>query len=356
MDTHVTAPTPEQNPVDLGFTMPARFSPHQRSFVGWPRSPKGYRWNMEMIQAEHAAIARAVARFEPCSIIADPADADDVQREFADDANIDVLAMPCDDGWIRDNGPIFVTHPSGQVAMMDFAFNGWGKYPDFEHDDTIPSSIAETFGVKRFVSHLVLEGGGFGVDGEGTLITNEQFLLNPNRNPGWSREEIEAELHRTLGIEKVIWLGYGLVEDSGTDGHIDNNCQFLEPGVVMLQTVETSINPNHPGVEENRRRLKNARDAKGRKLEIVEMEILPYTTPNPWASAPVPYTNYYIVNGGVIMPALGGPEDDIALPRLEKLFPGREIVPVETIAMAIDGGGIGCVTQQMPAPITEQKS
>lgn len=340
----------QRSPLEAGFTMPARFGPHQRSFVGWPGNPSGYRWDMDMIKAEHAAIARAIARFEPCTVVASPSNGKEAIDEFADEPDIDVLEVSCDDGWIRDNGPIFVTHPDGTVALVDFAFNGWGKFPDYEQDNQVPAQIADAFGVERFTSSMVLEGGGFGVDGEGTLMANEQFLLNPNRNPGWTRDGIEQELHRTLGIEKVIWLGYGLVEDAGTDGHIDNNCQFLEPGVVMLQTVESPINPNHPGAEDNRRRLTEARDAKGRKLEIVEMEILPYTTPNPWATAPVPYTNYHIVNGGVIMPALGGPEDDIALPRLEKLFPGREIVPVETVAMAIDGGGVGCVTQQMPAP------
>lgn len=339
-----------QDPTQNGFTMPARFGPHQRSFVGWPRDPIDYRVDMDMIKTEHAAVARAIARFEPCTIIADPDDATEVLREFADDDNIDVLTIACDDGWIRDNGPIFVTHPDGRMAMVDFAFNGWGEYPIYQKDNAVPLSIADALGVERFVSSMVLEGGGFGVDGEGTLITNEQCMLNPNRNPGMTRYDIERELHRTLGVEKVIWLGYGLVEDSGTDGHVDNNCQFLEPGVVLLQTLNSSLNPNYPGVEENRRRLKGARDANGRKLEVIEIDILPYTSPNTWSHYPVPYVNYYIVNGGVIMPALGGAEDDLALPRLEKLFPGREIVPVETIAMAIDGGGIGCITQQMPAP------
>ncbi len=339
-------------PVETGFTMPARFGPHQRSFVGWPRNPIGYRMDMEMIKSEHAAVARAIARFEPCTVIADPADHAEVQGIFTDDTSIDVLEAPCDDGWVRDNGPIFVTHADGRVAMLDFVFNGWGKYPIYDKDNALPAAIAKACNVQRFASSMVLEGGGFGVDGEGTLITNEQFLLNPNRNPDMTREDIECELDRTLGVKKVIWLAYGLVEDAGTDGHIDNNCQFLEPGVVMLQTVNSTLNPNHPGAEENRRRLKEARDAKGRKLEIVEMDILPYTSPDGFSAYPVPYTNYYIVNGGVIMPALGGPEDDIALPKLESLFPNREIVPVETIAMAADGGGIGCITQQMPAAFT----
>jgi len=179
-------------------------------------------------------------------------------------------------------------------------------------------------------------------------MATEQFLLNPNRNPNMSREQIEAELHATLGVEKVLWLGYGLVEDGGTDGHVDNVAQFIEPGVVLLQTINTSINPNYPALEENRKRLENATDAKGRKIKVIELDMLPYTDLIDSIAYPVPYVNYYIVNGGVIMPLLGGKEDDIAMSQLEGLFPGREIVGVPSTAIAVDGGGIGCITQQIP--------
>jgi agmatine deiminase len=209
----------------------------------------------------------------------------------------------------------------------------------------------------RHDAPFILEGGGISVDGEGTLITTEKFLLNPNRNATMSRDEIECGLHDYLDIDKVIWLKEGLAEDTSTDGHSDNIVQFVGPGVLLLQTMPNRDNPNFELCKENLRRLREARDAKGRKFEIIEMPILPYTeeirNPNIEHGRPtrypVPYVNYYPVNGALIVPMLGIPEDEAALVILEKVHPERKIVPVPSTALAADGGGVGCVTLQQPA-------
>lgn len=329
-----------------GFAMPPRFAPHARSYIAWP-TEVDYRWSLEAAREEHAVIARAIAKFESVTIIADPKDAAEVEHRLG--GCVETLKIPINDAWVRDNGPIFVIDGGGGVAAVRFEFNGWGnKYPH-DLDAGVPERIAESMAMRCYKAPFVLEGGGFGVDGEGTLIATEQSLLNPNRNPGLSREEIEAGLRDYLGIEKVILLGKGLVEDKDTDGHVDNVCQFIRPGVVLLQTVRDKDNPNYHYAQDNLARLKAARDAKGRKLKIIELDILPYTKEIRGKRYPVPYVNYYVVNGAVIVPALGGPEDAEGLARLAEVFPDRKIVGVPSTALAADGGGVGCITQQLPA-------
>jgi len=324
-------PTPSTPFLD-GLTMPPRYAPHERTYISWPLEV-AYRWSVKEARNEHAFLAKAIAPFEKVTILARPQDVASVSEYLEIGGNIELLEIPLDDAWIRDSGPIFVTD----------ADRRW-------------------LGMRRYDAPFILEGGGFTVDGEGTFITTEQFLLNPNRNAKMSREEIERGLHDYLGIDQVIWLKGGLIEDAHTDGHSDNVVQFVAPGVALLQTMPDRDNPNFELCKENLRRLREARDAKGRKLEIVEMPLLPYTkeivNPNTGSSQParypVPYVNYYQVNDALIVPMLGGPEDEAALPILEKLHPERTIVPVPSTAMAADGGGVGCVTQQQPAGETLQ--
>jgi agmatine deiminase len=349
-------PPTSSTPLLDGLTMPPRYAPHERTYISWPPEVD-YRWSLKEARSEHAFLAKAIAPYEKVTLLARPQDAASVSEyvEIGDD--IELLKIPLDDAWIRDSGPIFVTDSHRGVAMVNFEFNGWGGRYGYDDCNASPTRIAEWLGMRRYDAPFILEGGGFSVDGEGTLITTEQFLLNPNRNAKMSREEIESGLHDYLDVDQVIWLKGGLVEDEGTDGHSDNVVQFVAPGVALLQTMPDRDNPNFELCKENLRRLREARDAKGRKLEIIEMPILPYTeeitNPNIGHDRPtrypVPYVNYYPVNGALIVPMLGGPEDEAALPILEKAHPERTIVPVPSIAMAADGGGVGCVTQQQPA-------
>lgn len=335
--------------------MPARFAAHERTYIAWPFEPD--RWSLEEALKEYAATARAIAPYEPITLLVPPDRISSVSDYLELGDQIEVLEIELDGAWIRDNGPIFVIDGEGGVALVNFQFNGWGERFPHALDDDAPRRIAESLGMRRYDAPFVLEGGGFSVDGEGTLIVTEQFLLNPNRNPNRSREDTERGLRDYLAVEKVIWLERGLVEDRDTDGHSDNIVQFVEPGLVLLQTVSDRDNPNTELCQENPRRLVAARDARGRKLEIVEMDLLPYTEPiaNPAAGFPsptrfpVPYLNYYPVNGALIVPMLGGPDDEKAQLLLQKLHPDREIVGVPSTAMAADGGGVGCITQQQPA-------
>jgi len=195
---------------------------------------------------------------------------------------------------------------------------------------------------------LVAEGGGLAFDGEGTLVTTESVLLNPNRNPGLSREQVEERLRAYLGIEKVIWLSGGLVEDRDTDGHSDNVVQFVRPGVVLAQMAPDRSNPNWDVLRGNRARLAGQTDAAGRRLEVVEMPVLPYVDVAGERFV-VPYTNYYPVNGGIVAPQLGQADDDAAFALLGDLFPDRDVIGAPSRLLAYGGGGIGCITQQLPA-------
>jgi agmatine deiminase len=195
---------------------------------------------------------------------------------------------------------------------------------------------------------FICEGGGISVDGEGTLITTEQVMRNANRYAGKSREDIERGLHDYLGIEKVIWLGLGLVEDTETDGHVDNIVEYVAPGVVLAQTVRDRSNPNYESLQENLRRLKSARDAKGRQLDVIEMDVLPYLLPMNDKCLVAPYTNAYVVNGGIVAPCVDPRLDDLGYRILEQAFPGRRIVPAPGLFQADGGGGIACLTQQVP--------
>jgi len=337
--------TATTTPYADGFAMPIRTAPHDATLLAWPVRRELWGEHLYAAKEEWAQTIRAIAAFEPVTVIANPGDADEVREHCGD---VDLQEIPIDDSWVRDSGPIYVLDGKGRRAMVHFRFNGWGeRYRPYERDADVPRVLAERTGTRRYVSTVNVEGGGISVDGEGTLITTRQYLANENRNPGMSEAEIAAELRATLGIEKVIWLEHGLVEDRDTDGHSDNVVQFVRPGVVLLQMAPSPENPNWERCRENRALLEGATDARGRTLEVVEMSVLPYAEFE-GESYVVPYVNYYPVNGGIIAPAVG--EDDAAgFALLGELFPDRRVVGVPSVLQAYGGGGIGCITQQVPA-------
>jgi agmatine deiminase len=227
---------------------------------------------------------------------------------------------------------------------VQFGFNGWGeKFTPYDNDAHFATRVLELLGEeRRDATHMILEGGSIAVDGEGTLITTEQCLLEQHRNPRLSREQIEAQLREQLGVARVVWLGRGLVEDADTDGHVDNICAFVEPGRVVLQTVTDEANPNFEHCRENLRRLRAA------GLDVVELPWLSYVDGGE-PPIVVPYTNFYVCNGGLIVPTRGEETDAEALALLESLYPGREAVAVPGETLALGGGGVHCITQQVPA-------
>jgi agmatine deiminase len=335
------------SPRDDSLFVPSRTAEHARTFVSWPCRPELWDDHLAEAELEYRATVEAISRFEPVTVIAPPGTQPSLPSGTAH--AIDVAEIPIDDSWVRDNGPIFVVDGQGGVAAVNFGFNAWGgKFAPFDEDARLPPRIAERLGMRVYDAPLVAEGGGLAFDGEGTLITTESVLLNPNRNPGRTRADVEELVGEYLGIEKVIWLAGGLVEDRDTDGHSDNVVQFVRPGVVLVQMAPDRSNPNWEILRENRARLEGETDAAGRTLEVVEMPVLPYVEVGGERYV-VPYVNYFPVNGGIIAPEVGQADDEAGFALLRELFPGREVVGAPSALLAYGGGGIGCVTQQMPA-------
>jgi agmatine deiminase len=251
---------------------------------------------------------------------------------------------------MRDNGPIFVTNDAGEVALVHFRFNSWGeKFLPYDQDAMVPERLASHLGVRRYVAPFVLEGGSFFVDGEGTLFTTEQCLLNPNRNPSMSRDEIEEGLRSFLGVETIVWLPHGLVEDRDTDGHIDGLAQVVRPGTLLFATAAGDDDPNADRFAEDRAVLEAARDARGRTLEVLDGPVNSWVDLEGVGPIVIPYMNFYVADDAVIVPVGGVPEDEPALEIVGKAFPDREVVGVPGVLISHGGGGPHCITQQVPA-------
>jgi agmatine deiminase len=321
--------------------MPAEWERHQATLMEWPTVTRTAFWGelFDRAKADFATVANAVADFEPVLMIADPEQLVEARSMLRED--VQILPIPIDDSWMRDNGPIFVTDGHGRVALVQFRFNAWGeKYLPYERDAAVPEHLAAHFGMRRYEAPMILEGGSFFVDGEGTLLTTEQCLLHPNRNPGMTRDEIERTLGDYLGVSEVIWLGTGHPLDRDTDGHVDAIAQYVRPGAVLLDVPADPSDPYHANGQENLARLKAARDAAGRSIEVVAFEA---GTPSSTA-----YMNHYLVNGGVIVPADGEPNDISALEQIAAAYPDREVVTVPGRTILAGGGGPHCITQQVP--------
>lgn len=343
-----------------GLRLPARSVAHARTLLSWPCRTDVFGPLMPRAREEWAEVARAIARFEPVTLLVRPEDAGQA-RALCGEA-VDLLELPLDDSWIRDNGPIFLSDEAGRVALADFGFDGWDhEFTPFDRDAEVPRRIADAWGVRRYEAPFVLEGGAFNTDGEGTILTTEQCLLY-RRNHGLTRAQNEELLRAWLGVEKIVWLPYGLLEDTGrgtTNGHVDDVAQFVAPGLVLAQTCPPE-NPNHARLEANLEVLRAATDARGRRLEVVEMPLLPYvegvgaglegvTGPGADHLMPAPYVNLVFVNGGVLVPRLGAAGEEAAYERIAALLPGRELVGLPVEMSAFGGGGLGCITQQVPA-------
>jgi len=327
--------------------MPGEWATHERTIVCWPARTSLWGDQLVRAKAAHAATIRAVSRFEPVLVVARPgagveaAHACERSGPFA----VEVIEEPIDDSWVRDNGPVVVTDGKGRRNAISFGFNAWGqKFEPYQADDELATRLAERLGLACHDAPLVLEGGSITVDGTGTLVTTEQCLLHPSRNPALARADIERALHEWLGAERVVWLGAGLVEDTHTDGHVDNVCAFVGPGRALVQTTPDRDNPNHPILVDNRARL----DAAG--IETIAVDVLPYDEVG-GTTVVVPPLNLYLTNGGLVMPI---PDGDAALAsaateEVARALPERDIATVPASVLAYGGGGVHCITQQVPA-------
>jgi agmatine deiminase len=308
--------------------------------MGWPCRVELWGETMEQARADYAAVANAVAAFEPVTMIANPG-ADAALARAALSANVEIVELALDDSWLRDCGPIYALEGDGTRVAVHFAFNAWGeKFAPWDRDAVVGRLIAERLGDRVVESSLVLEGGSILTDGQDTLLTTEQCLLNPNRNPSWSREQIESELRDRLGVQRFVWLGMGLLEDRDTDGHVDLIAAFTHPGHVLLQMVGEQ-NPNFEHCLDNRARLAAA------GIEVSELPLLPYAEVAGERIA-AGYLNFYICNRAVIVPVAGADTDEQALSVIGAAYPRREVVPVPGLVLAYGGGGPHCITQQVP--------
>jgi agmatine deiminase len=332
-------------PAENGFSMPAEWAPHAGCLVSWPCKEETWCGFVEQAKRAYSEVISAINQFEPVFVLSDPSTAREACQAVAKDTP--VIELPLDDSWIRDNGPTFVSSDDGELAIVQFRFNGWGeKFPPFDRDARVPELLADRMRLRRYVAPMTLEGGAICVDGEGTLLTTESCLLNMNRNPDLGRERIEELLRLFLGARKVLWLKQG-IHKSMIDGHIDGIAAFVSPSKVVLASTEDESDPNHAIMKDNRDRLETMTDAKGRSIEIIDFPIPKMREIAGNRIAPC-YTNFYIGTGGIVAPTFGEPTDRTALEILEGLFPNHEVVGVRSEYIGVGGGEIHCITQQIP--------
>lgn len=341
------------NPKALNYTMPAEWTQHERTFISWPiQASMVYPEHYEAVCASYAEIITAIAEFEPVTVVINPDD-EGLVRSFVKQENVTLLPIQHNDAWLRDNGPTFIQNAEGKLAGVNWRFNAWGgKYSPWDLDDAVAPQILKHTGITQFDAPLFMEGGSIHTDGEGTILTTEECLLNVNRNPELNREQIEAYVKEFTGSDVIIWLERGLSGDE-TDGHVDNIACFVAPGKVIIQVCDDPQDENYAITQTNLAILEQARDAKGRKIEIVKLQ-QPPRVDYEGSRLTLSYLNFYFVNGGIILPVFGGTAaetDQMAIDTLASLFPDRRIRTVNGMGVIKEGGNVHCTTQQMPARI-----
>jgi agmatine deiminase len=337
-------------PADAGWFMPAEWWPHSRCWMAWPSRKDIWGSCLAQMKKDVAAVAQAITAFEPVSLIAPLAS--DPEAKQACGGNVEVIASPIGDCWTRDTGPTFLVNDKVGCAGIAWGFNGWGeKYEQpnqYKDDALLARRLLGELKLLAFAGPLVLEGGNLCVDGEGTLLTSETALLNPNRNPYLQRGEVEERLRAYLGVEKVIWLP-GNPADCWTDGHLDGIACFCRPGVVIVEMIEDKNDPEYKALEGCRKKLAEETDARGRKLKVLTL-MRPREIPSDSEDFCSSYLNFYIANGGIVMPKFGDAKADEAAQKVvAEAFPDRRVVQLRIDTIAKGGGGIHCITQQQPS-------
>ncbi|GIK63417.1 MAG: agmatine deiminase [Chloroflexota bacterium] len=357
--------TPKQD----GFRMPAEYEKHAGCWMLWPERPDNWRNGAKPAQRAFTSVAAAISQFEPVTVGVNQGQFQNARALLP--SNIRVVEISSNDAWIRDTGPTFVINDMGEIRGIDWEFNAWGGlngglYPVWDQDNLVAQKVLEIEQVDRYKASFILEGGAIHVDGQGTALVTEECLLNPNRNPSLSHGEIEQTLTDYLNVRQIIWLGRGVYLDE-TDGHIDNLACFIRPGVVALTWTDNQHDPQYDISCDALERLKQATDAQGRRLEVHKIH-----QPGPLyitqaesagvdssaSSHPrqvgqrmaASYVNFYIANGGIVVPIFDDPYDVAALQQLQALFPERKVIGVPGREILLGGGNIHCITQQQPAP------
>jgi agmatine deiminase len=348
--------------------MPGEFEPHVETWMIWPERPDNWRLGAKPAQEEFAAVAEAIAVSEPVSMVASKEQWTHARAVLSEE--IRVIEMSTNDSWIRDSGPTFVIDDAGRRRAVDWMFTAWGGlegglYFPWDQDDLVARKVIDVEGVDRYRAPMVLEGGSIHVDGQGTLLTTEECLLNHDRNPSLDRGEIEDFLREYTGARSILWLGRGVSNDE-TSGHVDNLACFVRPGVVALTWTDDERDPQHEISLDARRRLEAARDAEGRSIEVVTLPAPGplFLTKDEAAGIDAvegtkarlagdrlaaSYVNYYTGTSRIVFPLLDERTDDAAREILASLYPEREVVGVPAREILLGGGNIHCITQQVPA-------
>lgn len=329
----------DSTPLADGFYMPGEERKHEATIMVFPQIQNWVDQGIERVRKEWIAVAHAIGLHEKVRMVLHPRDIKAAKRVL--DSQIELIELHVNDGWARDTAPIFLINDKGERRATGFHFNGWGaKFPPFSADALLKARLCAKWEVPFYPMDVVSEGGAVLVDGDGTLIVTEECLLHKNRNPTLDQVTIEKRMLAAFGAKKVIWLGRGLTPDPVTDGHVDGMAAFVKPGVVLLHSLKDREDPNFKILADAKRRLTENTDAKGRKFEVIDLPL----------ADEVGQMNFYICNGAVIVPISGDKkQDDKPLGILKEVFPDRKLIPVPAIMLAKGGGGIHCITQQVPA-------
>jgi len=353
-----------KTPQELGYRMPAEWDRHEATWLAWPHNPDDWPGKFQAIPWLYAEIVRLLAEHERVHILVEDAKAHGrangiLERAGANLGRVCFHEWPTDRSWTRDSGPIFVRNQEGQVAITNWHFNAWAKYPDWHLDDQVPGRVTTLLGlpewqptIKNNRKHrLVLEGGSIDTNGKGVLLTTEECLLSEvqQRNPGVSREQLEWAFHDYLGIDQVLWLNRGIVGDD-THGHVDDIARFVSPTTIVAAVEPDKSDPNHEPLAENLERLKAARTLDGKQFDIVELP-LPRPVVFNGQRLPASYANFYIANDLVLVPTFHDPNDRVALNILAQAFPDREVIGIHSVDLVWGLGTLHCMTQQQPAAL-----
>ena len=348
-------------PAELGYHMPAEWQRHRATWLSWPKDPETWPNRVPQVQEIFLQMMAALTPYEVVNLLVDDEETELAVRThctFANAANIRFHRLRTVDSWIRDYGPNFLLSDKlkfvGQrLAYNDWIFNAWGnKYEELKRDDAIPSRLEDVLKVPRFEPGIVMEGGSIEVNGSGVVLTTEQCLLNPNRNPQLGRTEIEKYLRDYLGVQKVLWLAEGIVGDD-TDGHIDDIARFVSPATIVCAVEADPTDANYEILQDNLQRLRPMTDVEGRSFEIVTLPMPGVvggtsTDTRNLDRLPASYANFYIANAVVLAPIFGHANDARALEILQSLFPDRRVVGINCEPLVWGMGTIHCVTQQQP--------
>jgi agmatine deiminase len=336
-------------PSELGYRMPAEWERHDATWLSWPKDPDTFPAQiLPKVEAAYVKLVEALGRDEEVRILVD----DDRMKARAasmlgKEGRVRFIVLKTADVWIRDYGPTCVK--GRDVALVKWRFNAWGnKYDDLLQDDEAGARLAALTGLRTFTPGIVLEGGSIDANGRGSLLTTEQCLLNPNRNPSLGKADVERVLKDALGVTNVVWLKDG-IEGDDTDGHVDDIARFVGDRTVLVADEQDGDDPNHGALAEDRALLRRAKDERGRDFEVVRVPMPPRLEAAD-GRLPASHLNFYVGNGAVVVPTFGGESDRAALRTIEKAFPKRDVVGIDCRAMVYGLGTLHCVTQQVPAP------